>query len=279
MSENLVFTELREAVRWDPQRLAVPRLPYIVANLADKRGDGCNLDSVAAPHSFREAIPPSLRRLVTPEPVSNESLSEWFQEDGLYVEDMPIKVPGGTICIPDGIYYSQFKLILDISMLFEMLHNPAFNDQYFYLTIQQSQVKQGTVQRKAGIHLDGFQKPTIIPQIAQHQLAITNMIPTEFIVDGIDCEGFSNDKRLLFGWLNIHGDYGDRYFPAPYELHLLNAFCPHEPGFATEDCFRTFIRFSASVIPFMGEDNTRNPLLDLEWNKKAKLAYYDSIAK
>ena len=67
--------------------------------------------------------------------------------------------------------------------------------------------------------------------------------------------------------------------PPPYQIHLLNAYCPHEPGTADKEGFRTFVRFSISTIPFMGDENTRNPLFKYDWNEEAKQAYYKSIAQ
>jgi len=272
------LSDFKKGVIWDQRKLAIPHLPYIFPSVNTEIQN-----SLASPARPKSQLPLFSHKResssqVWAGPATETFVRKHFSETGLYIEDMPIKVPHGIVHIPD-VVLNCFSNIIDSILSIEEKFNPYLQGQYLYLTIQQSYVKKDTSQRKTGIHLDGFQKSSIFPQVAQHQLAITNAIPTRFVCHSFDVEALPADKKGLFKALNEQSIGLERHEPQPYRFHLLNAFCPHEPGFATKDCFRTFVRFSGSCIPFMGADNTRNPLLKLEWDETAKRAFYESITR
>lgn len=268
------YREFTEGVDWNIRYLGVPRLPYTFPVF--QKGLRSDLDTPARPAMLRRIDDPSVS--ISPYYRSpDQFLEDHFSDDGLYIEDMPIKVPGGPIVIPNEVFHNHFEHFLRWWLVHEQVLNPHYDSQYLYLTIQQSWVKAGAVQRRPGMHLDGFQKAGIVPQPAQHQFAITNAVPTQFVAHFFDFENLPRDKKGMFEKLQQESEGKSRWTAKPYQMHLLNAFCPHEPGVAKYDCFRTFIRCSGSTIPFMGSDNTRNPFLNLEWNVESKRKYYESI--
>jgi len=275
-AQRQTYKDLIEGRVWSPEHLRIPHLPHTLQHM--QRGKGVELDT---PTSHNPLIP-SNSLLDTPmlsiQRATDEFTEQHFSETGIYIEDMPIKIPGGRLHLPHNVWFGNFVRILDHFVTFEYTYNPHIRNQYLYLTIQQSWVATGHVQRVPGLHLDGFQKASIIPQVAQHQLAITNTIPTEFVAHAYETNLFPEDKHGLFKELTRQSDNVYRHKPLPFTAHMLNAFCPHAPGIAKEDQFRTFIRLSASVIPFMGDGNTRNPLLALSWNAEEKEKLYASIA-
>ena len=190
------YLDLAGGRKWSPDRLGEPHLPHTVKQFA--RGNETDLETPAV----ADVVIPKRTLMETPmmslQMASGEFSRTHFTADGLYVEDMPIKVPGGKITMPHNVYIGPFTRILNDIIVFEYEHNPHVFEQYFYLTVQQSRVKAGTAQRQPGLHLDGFQKPSIIPQIAQHQLAVCNAVPTEFVAHSYDASVFPADKNIHY---------------------------------------------------------------------------------
>ncbi len=256
--------------KWDTQKLLLPRLPTIFGQVANK-----------APFDNKVTLTSEMTMADVPEGVivaDTGQDEEFVTDDGLYLEDMPIKFPGSEYRVPK-IIWDNFGDLLIQQMELEKAVNPDIDDQYVYLTIQQGMVKPKTTQRPPGTHIDGFQKPIIVPQIAQHQISVTNTLPTIFYAAAAKPETTGLVKKEFFKALAQDCEGQPTFSPQPYEIHLLNAYCPHRPDKATQEAFRTFVRFSISSIPFMGSYNTRNSLFDYEWTDEKKAAYYASITK
>ena len=255
---------------WDPSELMKPRLPIIFDEVANK--DAFNTPVTL--HSY-------MTRCNAPEGITVSATTSdhsFISTNGLYVEDIPIKFPDTDYRIPK-IIWDNFGDLLVQQMELEKSINPNIDSQYVYLTIQQDMVSAQKTQRRDGIHLDGFQKPTIMPQLIQHQISVTNALPTVFYAAAASKNTISLSKKELFCALSQDCQNAPTYQPPLYHMHLLNAYCPHQPAVAQTDQFRTFVRFSISSLPFMGSDNTRNPLFDYEWTPERKEAFYKKITK
>ncbi|MEC7576360.1 MAG: hypothetical protein VYC19_08275 [Pseudomonadota bacterium] len=255
---------------WDPARLTKPHLPVILDRIVNRTPFD---QAVTLTSQFSNAtIPQGVHVAPT---VADES---FLGADGLYIEDLPIKFPKTDYQIPQ-IIWDNYGDLLKREIELERMINPHLDDQYIYLTIQQSIVKKDDTHRPSGVHIDGFQKPIIIPQPVQHQISICNMLPTKFYAAPLTVDPATLKKKEIFNALAQQCQGVTPYHPPAYTLHLLNAYCPHEPDTAPADGFRTFVRFSASSIPFMGQDNTRNPLFTYNWDDQSKKAFYDKITK
>ncbi len=256
---------------WQPNRLTMAHLPVIFDRIANRQAFD-NPVSITSQFSTAAQVP--LGIIVSP----HAQDASFITPEGMYIEDLPIKFPQTDYRIPQ-IIWDNYGDLLKREIELERMINPHLDDQYIYLTIQQSTVKKDDTHRPSGVHIDGFQKPNIIPQPVQHQMSICNMLPTKFYAAPLTGNPAQMQKKEIFNAL-AHACQGiTPYRPPVYTLHLLNAYCPHEPDTAPADGFRTFIRFSASSIPFMGQDNTRNDLFSYNWDAQTKRDFYKSITK
>ncbi len=255
---------------WQPQNLALPHLPVLLGAVNNQTpfNNAATLTS-----KFSTASCPADVRVI-----ASAQDARFITDQGLYCEDLPIKLPNTDYRIPQ-IIWDNFGDLLAQEIDLERLINPHLASQYIYLTVQQSIVKKDNTHRPSGVHIDGFQKPIIIPQPIQHQVSVCNIEPTQFYAAALAQDPSNLTKKELFNALAQHCTGIEPYRPPAYELHLLNAYCPHEPAQASMEGFRSFVRFSASSIPFMGQDNTRNELFEYKWNKQNKDAFYKSITK
>ena len=274
--QGAVMNELQQRTRdeigtiWRPNRLTLPRLPVIFDEVANK-----------TPFDNKVTLSSQFSKVQLPSGVIASATAQdasFVTEQGLYIEDLPIKFPNTEYRIPQ-IVWDNFGDLLEQEIALERQINPHLDDQYIYLTIQQSQVKKDDTHRPSGVHIDGFQKPIIIPQPVQHQISICNILPTKFYAVPLSGDPSALKKKELFNALAQSCQGAQPYRPPAYTIHLLNGYCPHEPDTAPIDGFRTFIRFSASSIPFMGQDNTRNDLFDYNWDDDSKRDFYKSITK
>jgi hypothetical protein len=255
---------------WLPQKLALPHLPALLGAVNNKTP--FNNPATLTSKFSTAACPAGVRVIASAQDAG------FITDQGLYCEDLPIKLPNTEYRIPQ-IIWDNFGDLLAQEINLERLINRHLGRQYIYLTVQQSMVEKDNTHRPSGVHIDGFQKPIIIPQPVQHQVSVCNIEPTKFYAAALGKDPSDLTKKQLFTALAQHCNGIEAYRPPEYELHLLNAYCPHEPAQASIDGFRSFVRFSASSIPFMGNDNTRNDLFNYQWNKKNKDAFYKSITK
>ena len=190
--------------------------------------------------------------------------------DDIVVEDMPIKFPRSKVLIPDFITADYQRLI---QRIFE--YDTNNDDLYTYLTITTSTVESDAVQRIPGWHVDGFQKPHRGLLSVQRQYAVTNCLPTLFCTDPLDVV-HSGTKKEFFKQLTEKCQNGTSFWQAaPYQIHLLNSFCPHRPVKATETIRRFFVRVSFSPVPFTRKNNTINPLFKYKWDSSTKKMFYN----
>ena len=188
----------------------------------------------------------------------------------LQVEDMPIKFPGTEVRVPGDLHESHGSLI-DQIVSFDQKNFDSFDLQHIYLTITQSVVNVGQVQRIPGWHVDGYQKRE--PRIIQHQYAVTNTLPTLFHVSSVEIEQLP--KKEFFKTLAAKCETdGKKWQAEPGQIHLLNSFCPHRPVETNCEEFRYFVRLSFSPIPFTRKNNTQNPLFDYHWDLQTKKKFY-----
>jgi hypothetical protein len=256
---------------WQPNRLTMAHLPAIFDRIAHRQAFD---NPVSLTSQFSNAIQPPQGITVSPHAQDNSFITP----EGMHIEDLPIKFPQTDYRIPQ-IIWDNYGELLKREIELERMINPHLDDQYIYLTIQQGMVKKDDTHRPSGVHIDGFQKASIIPQPVQHQMSVCNMLPTKFYAAPLRGNPAQMQKKEIFNALAQACQGITPYRPPAYTLHLLNAYCPHEPDTAPVDGFRTFIRFSASSIPFMGQDNTRNDLFSYNWDAQAKRDFYKSITK
>jgi hypothetical protein len=200
--------------------------------------------------------------------------------DECAIEDMPIKMSGNTdIHLPDFVP-KEFVDTINATLNYDKNNFESFKDMFVYLTITSNEVQPGHVQRVSGWHVDGYQKNT--PErpagIIQHQYSISNELPTIFYAHYLCAQLHQLPKKEFFKQLSdlCEAKRGGYIATEPYEMYLLNSFCPHKPAINRTDkpIQRWFMRISFSLVPFTNEKNTKNPLIDYTWTKETKATFY-----
>jgi len=199
-----------------------------------------------------------------------EVIGEWKQDpphNDLKIEDLPIKFPDSELWIPDFVPL-VYQSLLDMILTYDQAMFPeSYPSMYIYLTISNSHIEPGHVQPTPGWHVEGYQKAhERTPFEIQHQYAVTNCLPASFHTSGLEMKQLP--KKMFFQ--TLARSCKDEWAAKPYEIHLLNSFCPHRPVEAQEDRNRWFVRLSFSQIPFTRKGNTINPLFEYSWDNKAK---------
>lgn len=190
-----------------------------------------------------------------------------FKEGSTRVLDMPIKLAGSNeYKIPDNLlpFVSLIQKIIDHE------HSLLSSDQILkynaYLTIDQSQVHAGTLQRNSGAHVDGFQGARIAPKTTiNHSYVAANSTPTTFFPQAFNFSQLDERVHNIFLEMNVQANETKAFQTKPDTLYLMDAYTVHRAEPATEDCFRTFLRVSYDVKPFDRLGNTINPLLNYDW--------------
>jgi hypothetical protein len=179
------------------------------------------------------------------------------------VLDMPIKLPHGDFVIS---MEDDVKKIVEMCVNFEREINPDWQDYHCYLTMNQGTVRHGETQRNPGVHFDGMQGVRYEEKLkACHQYLVSSALPTTFYVQPFDASDLDSTKHNWFKAFEEQARAENRYFPNPFELALMTAYCPHAATPAEEPTERTFIRVEFSLKQFNRLGNSKNPQLETGW--------------
>ncbi len=136
----------------------------------------------------------NIRQPIVAARVVNQKLFSSPINNAKRVLDMPIKFPNSsTYIIPQEC--SQFtETIQQIIDYYHSLYNQLFNsdqtlvnDYYCYLTIDQGFVPKGTMQRKSGLHVDGFQGERVQPKVKiNHSFIVSDCVPAVYYIQPFD---------------------------------------------------------------------------------------------
>lgn len=181
--------------------------------------------------------------------------------------DMPIKLAGSNdYRLPDNLapFLSTIQQIIDhehsILTAEQLLHYHA------YLTIDQSEVRAGCMQRKPGAHVDGFQGARISPKtFINHSYVVANGTPTVFYPQAFDFTQLDERFHNFFLEMDRQAIEENAIRTQAYTVYLMDAYTVHRADIADKDCYRTFLRISYDVKEFDRLGNTRNPALFYAW--------------
>lgn len=211
---------------WDSRKFSVPRQPLTVG-LVEDRSSFC---TTGAPRTL----------------------------------DLPIKFPGTDYRLPKEI--RQFRVALETMIGFEHAINPYAGEYYAYVTVDQGMVQQGEMQRKGGCHVDGFQGARIQPKTyINRSYVVADMVPTVFYCHPFCTEHMDEGIHDFFLDFDRQAQEGCTYRPEPFQISLMDVYTVHRSDWASEACFRTFLRLSYDVAVFDRLGNAHNPLFDYEW--------------
>lgn len=183
--------------------------------------------------------------------------------------DMPIKLPGGNITLPQPYIWSRaITGMLEQIMAFEDNLLPEWREtRYLYLTVDTRWVEPGRTHRNAGFHFDGMQGsryPQKLPVC--HQYVASTASPTEFSGAALDATKLDEMKHNWFEELGnqIPADQ-PLWSPAASEIVCMSAYQLHRSPVATRHHLRSFIRVDVSVKQQDRLGNTPNPELAVPW--------------
>jgi hypothetical protein len=178
------------------------------------------------------------------------------------VLDMPIKLPYGSLRIPEFIP-DWARVVTYQALEFESYHVGEVSPWHVYLTVHQSMVEAQDTQRNGGAHIDGMQGVAYpSPLVGCHAYLLSSVAPTVFYPHAFTLGDFDRDRDNLYSILDRGKDKSRAWTPAPGELMAASCYCVHEAGVMTETGPRSFIRVEFSKKRFDRVENTRNPLID-----------------
>ncbi|ASV44401.1 hypothetical protein PBI_SCTP2_386 [Salicola phage SCTP-2] len=211
-----------------------------------------------------------------------ENKTEFDTHRGTRVLDMPVKMIGTDVRIPDFVHES-FSEIVHKAIAHEQSKYGDISDHYVYITIDQKYVYEGKTGRRPGAHSDGYierdnrqiditeDSYDVVSQEegeVSHTYIVTNKFPTEFFavpfpLDNTDCESS----------LKTFDEIADNAYPIKYPLYTilkLDPYVVHRSSIADEDSYRTFMKVSISKKQYRRKGNTINPLFNYDWTMKER---------
>ena len=182
--------------------------------------------------------------------------------------DMPIKFPGTEYRVPKE--YAQLRPVLEMIAHHRAAFNiPGEEEFYAYLTVDQSWVEPGILQREAPCHVDGFQGARWNPKVRlNHTYTIGDAVPTTYYEQPFDFDALNEKVHNFFWEMNrIVALTKSRHAITPEdgELTMMDAYCVHRGSPAPERLYRTWIRLSFEVRKFDRLGNAHNPMFDYNW--------------
>ncbi|HEX2548381.1 MAG TPA: hypothetical protein VHM20_01030, partial [Gammaproteobacteria bacterium] len=233
--------------------------PYIVDKLKYNSRILGDLHSVWDITKFRDAR--------TPVELCELSDTAVFKRPVTRVLDMPIKLAGSNdYKIPSNILPFQSIIQTIINHEHSILSEEQLRLYHAYLTIDQSYVTKGLMQRKPGAHVDGFQGSRINPKtIINHSYVVSNGTPTVFYPQSFKFSHLDERVHNFFLAMDAEAMEEKAIRTKPYTLYLMDAYTVHRADIAIENCFRTFLRISYDVKEFDRLGNTINPMFSYAW--------------
>jgi hypothetical protein len=190
-----------------------------------------------------------------------------FEKHVIRVLDMPIKLAGSNeYRIPHEItpFLGTIKQIINYEH--SILTPEQLLAYHAYITIDQSYVKAGTMQRKPGTHVDGFQGARIHPKtIINHSYVVSNGTPTLYYPQSFNFTAVDERIHDCFLEMDAQANNESAFKTNHYQIYLMNAYTVHRAVTAETNCFRTFLRISYDTKEFDRLGNTVNYMLDYNW--------------
>lgn len=183
--------------------------------------------------------------IVRSAPPVNVSRIMLFPPELMFVQYMPIRMPGTDVRIPQNLRF--LKPLVDMVGYYE--------DEYVYVTAKHFYVTPGNPGNRPGWHIDGFGTNDI-------NLIWYDSMPTEFCVQDFDLredhEGAMEDMEAQVKPENI------KTYPVG-SLLCLDHSMVHRTTECTKGHYRTFVKISLSKDKYNLQGNAHNYLFDYSW--------------
>lgn len=210
------------------------------------------------------------RRPVSLGTLDDDELRTFTQWNDLRVLDMPIKMPDcDEYRLPKPL--AQLAGVIQRIIDFEHAVNDLHDEYFAYLTIDQRVVSEGTLQREAPCHVDGFQGARWKPKCrTNHSYTVSDVLPTAYYIQPFDFSQLDEAVHDFFWEMNaVVADTNEahRWNPQPAEITLMDCYCVHRGIESPHEQHRTWMRVSFEerrrVFDRLG--NAHNPLFDYDW--------------
>lgn len=187
--------------------------------------------------------------------------------------DMPIRLAGDAHYSVPSEWTGLVPLIHQIVEL-EQSNNPNWRDYHTYMTVDCKHVEPEEQQRHGGLHVDGFQgeRHPVKHKVTRNYVVTTNggtrFYPQHFIVA-------DPAKFNVFQGFDLQAE--DYFIATENVVHFMNAYSVHESGIASRSGLRTFLRVTFDLKEFDRLGNTKNSMLDYDWEMVARKVH-DEVA-
>lgn len=185
-----------------------------------------------------------------PEVMGNYSIKEMY---GTYVLYMPIKMKRSDIYIPENFEGIGLGDLLQRILNTEGHYN--LKNKYVYLSFETSYVEANKSQKRPGWHIDGFLSDDINYLWYSNSPTIFNSGKFELSQDHSSSIQEMNEQAL---------EENNVVYPNGTLLRLDNKVV-HKAQVAETSGVRTFVKISISDNKYNLKGNTRNPLLNYNW--------------
>lgn len=198
-----------------------------------------------------------------------ESARAAFQRPGMpRTLDMPIKFPGSEFRVPAA--FAQLRWLIQRVADLEIAVNPRCYDEFYcYLTVDQTTVEPGTLQREAPCHVDGFQGARWTPKVrVNHTYTVSDVLPTAYYVQPFDFTALDEARHNFFWEMNRQvaaTNSAHEWHADPWELTLMDGYTVHRGAASPVATARTWVRLSFEVRIFDRLGNAHNPLFRYDW--------------
>lgn len=173
---------------------------------------------------------------------------------------------------PYSSYYSgnlslQINALIYKTLIFLKENSIDTNSYYCYITIDSKDVNFGSTQRDDGWHIDGMQGDEISNKtMSDITFTISNNLPTLFVKQKFNINGFNSSKHNLFKWVSRQINEENIIQSQTHKVYLMNAYCVHKAMVnLKQKQSRFFVRISFTKTPITSKKMTINPLMTYDY--------------
>ena len=199
-------------------------------------------------------------------------------------QDMPIAFPVSDRNDYEYRLPSCYKLLNEfvqkVADVWSSLE-PNAHEYYAYLSLSYGVIPPWKVQRRPGIHCDGFQSARVNPkEKGEYTFVASNSLPTLFYVEEFDTSPLDPSRDNFFIRFSQNATKDPIDCQRPYEIMMMDPYCLHSAvSNVTDDAIRrTFVRIIYSTRVYDRLGNTVNPSFDYRWEMVRREAQADLVS-
>ncbi len=205
------------------------------------------------------------------------NLSEYSQLDLPSVLDMPFHLPHSDYVLPDD-FAALAPLVQRAIDFFHAIH-PGAEGLLAYLTFHSSDLVPGQLQRRGGMHVDGFQGEERKEKVPiEFSIFGSNLAPTVGSTQAFDLSHLDPTRHNVFTEMDRLNDPGREVQLKAGYAYGMDAYTAHRANASQVAGHRNFFRITWSVSRFDRLGLTDNPCLGYKWERKPK-TYQESLIR